>query len=211
MRALGLQRLLFILLQDYRCKDCHAKPDGKGGYGSTLYLAHKEEILSQLATFIRSQVPVVFSETGVPVERSLQDLVSYLAPEAVGFPSISRLVKKMHVAAEKHKEFVYYEYQIELQKKRAEEQRAKEEKQKVGVAKFFVQIPRPQANTELAPIQPWAAGKRVPDWTAGPALLSSFFLQMAAAKEPMYNRQMSLVTGEFLAVDHCHKLMRRIR
>jgi hypothetical protein len=209
VRALGLQRPLFILSQDYRCKDCHAKPDGKGGYGSTLYLAHKEEILSQLASFVRLQVPVVFTETGVPVERSLQDLVSYLAPEAVGFPSIARLVKEIHVAAEKRRELVYYEYQLQ---KRAQHEKARAKKQKAGVARFFVQKLTPAVtNQQQEPIQQWAAGRRVPDWTAGPALLSGLFLQQAAAKEPMYNRQMAQVTGEFLATDHCHKLMRKIR
>jgi hypothetical protein len=134
-----------------------------------------------------------------------------LAPEAVGFPAIARLVKEIHVIAEKRKELIYYEYQLELQRKRGREEKCRAEKQKVGVAKYFFQRPPPQANQQPAPIQLWAAGRRVPDWTAGPALLSGLFLQVAAAKEPMYDRQMALVTGEFLAVDHCHKLMRRIR
>jgi hypothetical protein len=121
VRALGLQRPLFLLSQDYRCKDCHAKPDGKGGFGSTLYLAHKQEVLGQLSLFIRNQLEVVFTETGVPVERSLQDPVSYLAPKAIGFPSIARLVKEMHVGAEKRRELVYYDYQLELKEKRLQE------------------------------------------------------------------------------------------
>jgi hypothetical protein len=86
VRVLGLHKPLFILSQDYHCKDCHSKPDGKGGYGSTLYLAHRVEILDQLrGSFIMDQLPVQFSETGVvPVERSLLDLLHFLAPKAIG-------------------------------------------------------------------------------------------------------------------------------
>ncbi|GAQ91599.1 hypothetical protein KFL_008150020 [Klebsormidium nitens] len=206
VRALGLHRPLFILSQDYRCKDCHAKPDGKGGYGSTLYLAHSSEIRNQLRPFIKDQLPIDFTETGVPVERSLQDLIHFLAPEAVGFPRIARLVKELHVLAEKRRELVYYEYQRELKAKRAE---AEAERQ-IGIGRFFGGTAGGGAGIEQ-PVQSWAMGKRVPDWIAGPALLSSVFLQQAAANIPTYNRQMALVKGECVGVDHCHKLMRRIR
>ncbi|GAQ84457.1 hypothetical protein KFL_001890210 [Klebsormidium nitens] len=206
--VLGLHRPLFILSQDYRCKDCHAKLDGKGGFGSTLYLAHKEEIRAQLRPFILHQLPIGFSETCVPVERSLLDLLEILAPEAIGFPRIARLVKELHTLAEKRRELVYYDYQLELKAKRAED----EVKRQKGIGKFF-QASVQQAGSGAAeqPVQAWAMGKRVPDWVAGSALLSSLFLQQAAAKMPEYSRQMALVRGECVGMDHFHKLMRRIR
>lgn len=209
VRALGLHRPLFLLSQDYRCKDCHAKPNGKGGYGSTLYLAHSSEVLNQLRTFIMEQLPISFTDTGVPVERSLQDLVHFLAPEAVGFPRIARLVKELHVLGEKQRELVYYKYQGELKAKRRE----KEAKRQNGIGKFFTGMGggRVASSGVAQPVQTWAMGKQVPDWIAGPALLSSIFLQQAAANIPTYSRQMALVKGECIGVDHCHKLMRRIR
>lgn len=209
VRALGLYRPLFILSQDYRCKNCHAKPDGKGGYGSTLYLAHSAEIRNQLRPFIMDQLPIDFTETGVPVERSLQDLIHFLAPEAVGFPRIARLVNELHVLAEKRKELVYYEFQGELKAKRTEE----EAKRQTGIGRFFSGTGggRVASSGVEQPVQTWAMGKRVPGWVAGPALLSSVFLQQAAANMPTYSRQMALVKGECVGVDHCHKLMRRVR
>lgn len=209
VRALGLHRPLFILSQDYRCKDCHAKPDGKGGFGSTLYLAHKLEILNQVCSFIKGQLPIDFTEIGVPVERSLQDLVHFLAPEAVGFPRIARLMNELHVLGEKRRELTYYKYQLELKAKRVEE----EAKRQSGISRFFSGSAAGQAGAGRAEqlVETWATGKRVPDWVAGPSLLSSVFLQQAAANIPSYNRQMALVKGECIGVDHCHKLMRRIR
>jgi hypothetical protein len=209
VRALGLHRPLLILSQDYRCKDCHAKPNGKGGYGSTLYLAHRVEIRDQLRSFIKDQLPIDFTETGVPVERSLQDLVHFLAPEAVGFPRIARLVNELHVLGKKRRELTYYKYQLELKAKRVEE----EAKRQNGIGKFFGGARAGQAGPSRVEqsVQTWAFGKRVPDWVAGPSLLSSVFLQQAAANMPTYSRQMAFVKGECVGVDHCHKLMRRVR
>jgi hypothetical protein len=155
------------------------------------------------------QLPVDFTETGVPVERSLQDLIHFLAPKAIGFPRIARLVKELHVLAEKRKELVYYEYQCELKAKRAEQ----DAKRQNGIGRFFGGTGGGGAGASdfEQPIQTWAMGKRIPDWIAGPLLLSSVFLQQAAANIPTYNRQMALVKGKCVGIDHCHKLMRRIR
>ncbi|GAQ93228.1 hypothetical protein KFL_013750010, partial [Klebsormidium nitens] len=170
--------------------------------------SHSAEIRNQLRPFIMDQLPISFTETGVPVERSLQDLIHFLAPEAIGFPRIARLVQELHVLAEKRRELVYYQYQDELKTKRTEE----EAKRQTGIGRFFSSTGERVASSGVEqPVQTWAMGKRVPDWVAGPALLSSIFLQQAAANMPTYNRQMALVNGECVGVDHCHKLMRRVR